>query len=455
MKEKILEAIKKSKAAYTEIRIEFRQSTSVRYRGKNLEVAGGGTNAGGIVRCLADNGGWGISTFNATEDLLEQVEFANECAKSVKRENIEITELPPVVDDIKHQMKQDFRNISLKVKKDLVASYNDILLAYNPLIKDTFVSYDDLFTDYYYANSEGSFIHEERPQVVVALSAMARKGSNVQRGSDSVGKPAGFEVALGLENQVKEAADRAVKLLDAETVKGGKYTVICNRDLAGVFIHEAFGHLSESDFLYENPKAQEMMVMGRKFGREILNVADDGSVPGLRGTHKYDDEGVPTRKNYLIREGKLVGRLHSRETSKKMNEQPTGNARAISYLFQPIVRMTNTFIENGKSSFEDMISDIELGVYACGSAGGQTMLENFSFSSEYAYMIRNGKIEEMVKDVVLGGNLFHTLTNIEAIGNDFKWIERGGGCGKNAQSPLPVTEGSPHIRICDVIMGGR
>ena len=116
--------------------------------------------------------------------------------------------------------------------------------------------------------------------------------------------------------------------------------------------------------------------------------------------------------------------------------------------------MTNTAIENGSTSFEDMIKDIKFGVYACDMYGGQTALENFSFSSAYAYMIRDGQIAEMVKDVILAGNLFTTLMNIDAIGNDFKWLEAGGSCGKG-QSGLPVAFGAPHIRIQNVVIGGK
>jgi TldD protein len=250
------------------------------------------------------------------------------------------------------------------------------------------------------------------------------------------------------------AAQRAVDLLGAETVVGGRYPVVLNPGLAGVFIHEAFGHLSESDFVYENPKAQEMMVLGRRFGSEILTVFDDGSAPGLRGAHKYDDEGTPTGRTDLIKEGVLVGRLHSRETAAKMGEKPTGNARATGYRYPPIVRMTNTAIEGGETPLEEMMGEIDLGVYACNMFGGQTMLENFSFSSAYAYMIRDGQIAELVKDVILAGNLFTTLANIDAVGDDFEWAHAGGSCGKG-QGGLPTTEGAPHIRIQDVVIGGK
>jgi len=189
-------------------------------------------------------------------------------------------------------------------------------------------------------------------------------------------------------------------------------------------------------------------------GPQVYETNDVGSLPGLRGTHKYDDEGTPTGRSDLIKNGILVGRLHSRETAAKMDEPVTGNARATGYRYSPIVRMTNTAIEAGEISFEDMIADIKLGIYACDMYGGQTALENFSFSSAYAYMIRDGAIAEMVRDVILAGNLFVTLDNIDAIGTDFEWSQSGGSCGKG-QGGLPVTFGAPHIRIQDVVIGGK
>jgi TldD protein len=229
--------------------------------------------------------------------------------------------------------------------------------------------------------------------------------------------------------------------------------VVCDPDLAGVFAHEAFGHLSEADFVYANPQAAEMMVLGKVFGRPNLNIVDDGTLTGLRGTHRYDDEGTPTQRTELMRDGILVGRLHSRETAARMGEQPTGNARSVGYRYAPLVRMTNTYIERGNASTADMIADTHLGVYACDGSGGETMMENFSFSAGYGYMIRNGQLAEMVRDVVLSGNLFSTLRNIDAIGDDLVFATKG-DCGKGPGS-LPVSTGAPHIRIQRVAMGGR
>jgi TldD protein len=455
MQDRLQAAIKSSQADYTEIRLEEREATSVAYRGKDLETASAVIDAGGIVRCMCKGGGWGMSTFNNRDDLLSRVDQAYQCARlALSEESIELAPIPACEDQITVSLEHDFRGISMADKVALAGVYNALLLQHSDKIVDTHTIYNDTFSRVWFANSEGASIYEERPMVTVYTVAIARDRDNVQTATEARSGQKGFDFVQGCEGLAKTAAQRAVDLLSAETVVGGQYPVITNPRLSGVFIHEAFGHLSESDFVYENPKAQEMMVLGRRFGQDILTVFDDGSVPGLRGTHKYDDEGTPAGRSDLIKGGILVGRLHSRETAAKMGEKPTGNARATGYRYAPIVRMTNTAIERGETSFEDMIADIKLGIYACDMYGGQTALENFSFSSAYAYMIRDGQIAEMVKDVILSGNLFTTLMNIDAIGDDFEWSHSGGSCGKG-QGGLPVTFGAPHIRIQNVVIGGK
>jgi TldD protein len=456
MRDKIQEALKRSKADYTEIRIEEKETTRVVFRGKELEVANANIDKGGIVRCLIKDKGWGVVTFNNLDDLLNKADQAYQCARvgSVP-EPIKLASVEPVENVTTVEMKRDFRDIPLSEKKALAERYNRILLGHSGKIIDTQAAYVDTFTKITLANSEGTYIEQEKPSVVIGAFAIARDGDNVQQAHETLSTTQGFEYVLDKDELARRAAQKAVELLDAQSIKAGQYPVVVDQMLAGVFIHEAFGHLSEADFVYENPKAREMMTMGRRFGKGLLNVFDDGSIPNLRGTTLYDDEGTPARRNWLIRDGELVGRLHSRQTAARMGEKASGNARAINYRFAPIVRMTNTAIDNGTTSFEDMIKDIELGIYACEAYGGQTQLENFSFSSGYAYMIRNGKIAEMVKDVILAGNLFTTLENIDAIGNDFKWQNTGGGCGKGNQFPLPVGTGAPHIRIQNVVIGGE
>ena len=454
MRERIEQALRESEAEYTEIRIETVISSWVNFRGEDLDNIGSSKTVGGIVRTLY-KGGWGYAIFNDLNDLEKRVREACRSAQLVGKEQSKFAETETVVDEIKASFGKDFRDISLSEKKSVIEEYNKIILSYSEKIETSATGYHDSFQKIYYGNSEGTYIEDERPDASVSLLATAREGNNVQRGFESVAGGSGFQIVEGLQEKAEGAARRAVELLSAPPVNGGKYAVVINPKLAGVFAHEAFGHLSESDFVYENNRMKELMVLGKRMGPDILNIIDDGTMPGLRGTHKYDDEGVKTKKNYLIKNGILTGRLHSRETAAKMGEQPTGNARAIDYQYQPIVRMTNTYIDKGKAKFEDMLRDIKLGLYAVDMVGGQTSMEMFTFSAAYGYMIRNGKIAELVRDVVLTGNVFETLMNIDMVGDTVEYPPAGGGCGKDGQSPLPVGFGGPYVRIQNVVVGGR
>ena len=454
MRERMEKALRKSDAEYTEVRIENVASSWANFRGDELDSIGSSKTLGGIVRALV-KGGWGHATFNDIGEVESRVREACECARLVGKEESRLAKVEPVVDKIPASLEKDFREIPLSEKKSVIEEYNEIILGYHDKIETSNVAYSDTFRKVWYANSEGTYIEDERPDAGVAMSATGREDDNVQRGFESVAGSAGFQVIEGLQEKAEAAAKRAVDLLSAPPITGGKYTVIVNPRLAGVFAHEAFGHLSESDFVYENERMKELMVLGKRLGSDILNIIDDGSIAGLRGTHKYDDEGVKTRKNYLIKDGILVGRLHSRETAAKMGEQPTGNARAIGYQHRPIVRMTNTYVDKGDATFEDMIKDVKLGVYAVDMVGGQTSMEMFTFSAAYGYMVRDGKVAELVRDVVLTGNVFETLMHIDMISDAIEWPPMGGGCGKGGQSPLPVGLGGPCIRIQNVVIGGR
>lgn len=455
MRDRLFEALKAQDVEYADIRVEDKTNTWVNYRGPDLDTIGSARTVGGIVRSLC-KGGWGYATFNDLNDLPRRVQEACETARLVGRDKTYFASAEPVVDVIRAKLIKDFRQIPLAEKKARMEEYNRIILGHHKNIQTSTVRYADTFKTIWFANSEGTYIEEEKPDVNLMTAAVAREGDIVQTAFETGGSANDYQSVESFHEKARDAAQKAIELLAAPPVTGGKYTVITDPVLTGVFTHEAFGHLSESDFVYENPSMQEIMQLGKRFGVEGLNIIDDGSLPGGLGTHRYDYEGTPTRKNYLIQDGILVGRLHSRETAAKMVEPVTGNSRAVHYEHPPIVRMTNTYIDQGTVAFEDMLKDIDLGVYAIKAIGGQTAMEMFTFSAAYGYMIRNGQIAELVRDVVLTGNVFETLMNIDQIGNQVEWEPNGpGGCGKGGQHPLRVGLGGPHIRIQHCVIGGQ
>lgn len=457
MRDRLVDALHagKTKAEYIDIRVEDVSTTHIWFRGPELDNIGSSRTLGGIVRAL-HHGGWGYSTFNDLDNLLARVEEACEAARMIGHGETRFAPVEPLVCINPAPLEKDFREVPLAQKKALVESYNKIILGHHPKIVTSTMGYGDSFKKIWFATSEGTYIEDEQPNIFIYGVAVAREEDLVQSVSEMDGGFSSYAEVEGFEDKARKVATRAVELLSAPAVSGGVYPVVTNPGLAGVFAHEAFGHLSEADFIFENKRMQDIMQLGKRFGAPILNIVDDGTIPGGLGTHLYDFEGVPTQKTYLIKDGILVGRLHSRETAGKMNEKPTGNARSIGYQFQPIVRMTNTYIEPGSSTFEEMIRDIPLGVYAVDMIGGQTAMEMFTFSAAYGYMIRNGQVAELVRDVTLTGNVFDTLNNIDMLSSKIDWAPNGpGGCGKGAQNPLRVGLGGPYTRIQNLIVGGK
>lgn len=438
---------------YVEIRVEQSEQTAISFRGEQLDAVDRSLSlAGGIRAC--HQGGWSFVTFNGLAELEDRIEAAISQARLVGKDTTSLAPLEPIQDYVAVELGRDPRGLSLLEKRQLIAEYNRLLLEYDPRIQTTMVGYRDRFGINYFVNSTGSCIVQERLDISARFGAIARGDEGIVRqGFESVHSRSDYDALVGIEERVLGAAKRAVTQLEAKSVKGGQHTVVLDPYLAGVFIHEAFGHLSEADFVYENPRMQELLTLGKPMAIPQLNVIDDATLPGLPGTLHYDDEGVPAQRKYLIKDGILSQRLHSRETAGKMQETPTGNARAINATYPPIVRMTNTAIEPGDCSFEEMIGDIDEGVYAVRMLGGQTNGEMFTFAAGEGYMIRNGKIAEPVSDVTLTGNVFQTLKDIDAIGNDTLYVS--GGCGKGGQMPLAVSVGGPHVRIKDVVVGGR
>jgi TldD protein len=456
MKDRLKDAISALSVDYLDIRVENRQETRIHYKGKELQELNETRNYGGVVRAL-DNGSWGIVSFSDINQLEKSLFLAVREAKISRTGKSNIAEAPAVSDTVKAKLRTDPRQVPLEEKVELMKLYNDLLLDHGHQPSSE-VYYRDIAVEKFFISSEGTYIEQERVDCGMSIGAIARKNGMIQTAFESVGGTDGWENVLGAEELIEQLKEKAIALLDAPPARGGSFDCVIDNRLTGTFIHEAFGHMSEADHIDENESLQKLMVMGTRWGPDELTVIDDGSLEGgYSGSNKYDDEGVRSSRTSLITDGILTGRLHSRETAGKMGEEVTGNARAVDEKFEPIVRMTNTYIEPRSWNLDEMIKDIENGYYVRGSRGGMTNLDMFTFSAAEAYKVENGEIGERVRDLSLTGNVFETMKSIDAIGNDLQIFGKGGrgGCGKDGQSPLPVGLGGPHIRIRNVIVGGR
>lgn len=458
MKARLLQAIKKADVDYCEVHFEDSRELLIMFQGKSLDSVQNTGLYGGNVRAL-HKGGWGFASFNSLEDLENNIIVACEQARAagdVIMGESKLAPVPTIEEDFCPQWILHPEAVSLKEKIRILDGYQKLVLAYDN-IPAAMVRYQERCTTLWFANSEGTVLRQEKLDIAGGIVANGRKGDVSVSQAVGFGSSLGIDKLLGLDDQIKEMCERTQKLLDVPSIKAGVYTVICDPAHTGLFVHEAFGHLSEADDLHKNEGFLKAMYLGRELGRPILNIYDTGDIFTSRGGLMYDDEGVQCKPADLVREGKLVGRLHSRSSAAKLEVEgaaPTGSARALNYAFPPIVRMRNTSIGPGESTFDDMLKGIELGVYAIGSTGGQTNGEMFNFGASYGIMIRNGKLAEMVRDVKLMGNVFTTMANIDMIGNDPAARNGPGGCGKGPQGPLPTSGECPHIRIQNVIVGG-
>ncbi|MBU1626223.1 TldD/PmbA family protein [bacterium] len=461
MRDLLKKALSKSSASYADAYYEDRHALSITYAGKKLKDVSTTSLEGGRLRALK-SGGMAYSSFTDMKKIDECLKSAEITAKAMgshQKRPIELAPAPVIDDIIKAEPEIDPRKISFDEKRNLTQKYNELILSQEK-VQTTLTSYHETVTNKYFVNTEGTKIEQEVILCRIGARIVAKNGTTIQSTGISLGYDEDYKKLLDRESDIARQAKITVDLLDAEPVKGGVYTILCNPFLAGIFTHEAFGHLSEADSLYDIDSILDIMKIGKVLGNPILNIVDQGNLKGASGTYKYDDEGIPTQKTYLIKDGILSGRLLSREMAAIFGGKPTGNFRATDYRVNPIVRMSNIFIENGESKFEDMLESIDDGFYLCQGKGGQTMGDLFTFGAQYGYKIKNGKLGKMVRDINISGNVFTTLKNIVAVGNDFEIIETG-GCGKSKAGLFYMQmldkSGmlSPHVKIKDLVIGGK
>jgi len=443
---------------YADVRWEENRRIQIVFQGKTLTECKTYSTQGGHVRAFA-GGGKAFRSVSRPEDLPEALRKAEGASRAVgrsRRRPVTLAPAPAIKGEFPVRPKADPRQVPLAEKLDLLAHYNELALRI-PGVTTTTAYYQEWSSCRVFLSSEGAEIEYELLIVNLGVRATARRGALVQQTSIAFGGSGDFSRLLGREEELKARAEMAVRLLSAEPAVAGSYPVILDPDEASLFIHEAFGHLSEADGLQYNPSFRDRLVLGTEIAAPVLSVTDDPTLPELPGSYLVDDEGVQGTRTILIREGVLSGRLHSRETAAEFGEPLSGNMRAVDAFYTPIVRMSNIFIEPGPHSFEEMLSAVEDGYYLVGAKGGQTSGDQFTFGAQWGWRIKGGRLAELVRDINMSGELFSTLKLIRMVGNDLKFSERG-GCGKGGVGPMQLNpksgKGAPHVLIGQVTIGG-
>ncbi len=437
-----------SKVDYADIRVSDSQNTSITMKDGKIQEIRSGSDFGSAIRILKD-GAWGSAFTTDLSKMDEMVEAALKLSSALKSD-VELAEVQPQVDNVKLKAKIRAADVSIEDKKEIMTEANQA--ATIPKVVSTTVSYVDAEGSNAFLSTEGASITTEESRVGLFLNAVASSENIIQFGHNSTGGARGFEVLKNqdIEKFGRKAAEKAVRLLNANSPPSGRFPVVMDCELSGVFIHEALGHASEADLILQNDSILKGK-MGTQIGSPLVTIIDDASMDAF-GYYPYDVEGVKTSENVLVKEGKLVSLLSSRETASKLGISSSGNARS-KVGDQPIVRMSNTYLKPGNLQFEELIEDITDGIYLKGSRGGQvdTGKGIFQFNAAESFKIENGEIKDPLRDVSLSGNILEILNHVNGIGSDFKMSV--GFCGKAGQA-APVGDGGPHVRVSEATVGG-
>ena len=441
---------------YDANQIEGRFMTIVLDNGKPENISKNNVKGAGI-RALC-HGSWGYTSIDGETDLSEGIGNASELAISMNRrtpkEKVVLSDInkKKMKTENMPKIKKNPEDVSTEEKVEHLREIEKY--AKTKGIKSTRVSYSESVLTTKYMNSEGFEVEYKTVRCGFSISAVAAEGNNFQAGRESRFDIAGYEIFDRYKpfDLAAEASKTALDLLKAKMPKGGTFPVILDPELAGVFAHEAVGHASEADLVLQNDSILSGK-LGKQVASPLISVIDDPTIHAF-GYYPFDAEGAPSKKTVLIQNGIMNSYMHSRETAGTFDGKSgsSGNARAQGYAM-PVVRMSNTYIDNGDASFEEMLEEIKDGIYLIGSRGGQVNTGEgvFQFNAEKGYLIKNGEIKELVRDVSLSGQTLEILNQIQRVGNDMKL--HAGHCGKAGQT-VPVTDGAPHLSIKKATVGG-
>jgi len=403
---------------------------------------------GAAIRALA-GGAWGFVTTDSIDRLDDKIELARRIARKINRlDELKLGEAPRG-NSIKIPSKKNPRDLSLEEKVKLLKEIEDAAKIQG--VSSTQAIYSEVEISTKYSSSEGIDLESQMTRMGFVISAVAQRNGLLQWSGEGRAAIGGLEL-FDKENPIelaREVGKMAVALLEAEVAKGGQFPVILDQELAGVFIHEAVGHAVEGDIILEGGSCLEGK-LGQEIASKLVTVKDDPSLM-QNGYYPFDDEGSLSQETVLIKNGVLNSYLHSRETAGRLGGTPR-NARAEG-TDRPVVRMSNTYIANDDWKLEEILEELCNGIYLIGSRGGQVNTAEgvFQFNAKRGYIIENGEMTRLLRDVSLSGNTLEILKEIKAVGNDLKY--NSGRCGKAGQL-VPVSDGSPHLLIGSATVGG-
>ena len=336
-----------------------------------------------------------------------------------------------------------FREIDRKIRES------------SPWIKQVSMHLQTACKNFAVFNSDDIFAEDRREYTLFSAEIVVERDGVIQTGYESEAmsvSSAGFFKLIKAMTVAENALKRALLMLEAPECPAGAMPVLLSGEAGGTMVHEACGHGLEADIIQKDFSVYRGKI-GSAVASSLVTLVDDGSLPGLLGSGVCDDEGTPCGRNVLIEKGVLKGYLTDRASARRDGLPLTGNGRRSSYRSIPQPRMTNTFIEPGDSSREEMLRSMKEGLFVRKMGGGEVdpTSGDFVFHVTEGYLVKDGQLIHPVRGALLTGNGPDALLDIRAVGKDLQFLP--GICGKSGQS-VPVSDGQPSLLIGNMVIGG-
>jgi len=449
---------------YAEVRVEDSDNNKIIFKNGNVEIVDSTRTIGLCIRILKDGALAAAFTNGFTLSKIKRATInAVKMAKASKKlkKSITLSDEKPNKERYKVKEKIKIRDVSLEEKiKELIELDKD-LLATKLNVPARLFELSNEIREKYYINSDGSFIHSKIPRVGLEyLITLVSNGLSQQR-MFQLGGSGGWEIFRdwNLNERIVNEAKMLSKISKAQKSPRGKFNVILSPELIGIASHESCGHPYEADRILGREAAQAgesfitRQMLGKRIGSEIVNLVDDPTVKGSYGFYLYDDEGIKAQRRFLIKNGKINTFLHNRETASEFGVKSNAASRSSNWSFEPIVRMANTFVLPGDHKFEELI-EVKRGVYI--KSYMEWNIDDKRFNQRYvgleAYLVKNGKIENLIKRPVIEITTPTFWQSVDAIGKDLGFT--AGTCGKSEpMQGVPVWFGGPHIRLKNIRLG--
>lgn len=399
------------------------------------------------------------SVYGYTNDISRKglMNLATSLAKSFQGERlITVEKINKVRVKNAHVYERPLSEVSREEKIALMKEAHEVISSYDKRIvriQCSFMNNRKVVTIF---NSDGKQFADFKERGRMAFVAIASENGKIETSFEGPGATAGMEfftAKISVRDTAKRVAELAIKMLTAAECPSGKMPVVIGNGFGGVVFHEACGHSLEATAV-----AKKLSVFSDSLGKQIasplVTAIDDGTIANGWGSNNIDDEGNPTQRNVLIKDGICTSFLVDSFNGRRMNAKANGACRRESYKYEPTSRMSNTFIAAGNSTHEEIIAATKLGLYAASMGGGSVnpATGEFNFSVSEAYIIRDGKIAEPVRGATLIGSGADILMKIDMVGNN---LQRAQGMCGSVSGSIPADVGQPTIRVSEILVGGR